>query len=311
MSQKDEALQEIAIIARNNKLTIAEIAAALAPALQKEKESSGILSRAFNYLGGILIFAGICTFVGFNWDHFGSAARVLITLGTGFAAFLFALAAMDDEKYDRAATPLLLVAALFQPMGIFVMLAEYSSGGEPLHGVLFMAAVMLIQQGVTFWAKKRTTLAFTTIFFASIFFVTLLEIWDVDDTAIAFLAGVSLLCTGFALGKSPHRPIAGFWYFWGSIFFLFSIGDTVQDKPYEIVFLAASTLIVYFSTVARSRTLLAIGTLGMLGYIGYFASEHFRDDSSFAVLLILLGVAFFGLGAMAIKLNKKFIAQKG
>lgn len=312
MSQKDDALQEIVTIVRNNRLTLADIAAALgAGAENKEKRDSNIIGRVFNYIGGILVFAGLCIFVGMFWESFGSVTKILVTLGTGFAAFLFALAAMDDAKYDRAATPLLIIAALFQPAGIFVMLDEFSSGGKPEHGILFMAALMVIQQGATFWHKRRTTLAFTTILFSTIFAVTLFEEMNMPEELNAIITGLALLGAGWALGKSPHRPISGFAYFCGSGALMFGVFDAVENTFFEISFLALAAFFVYASTVARSRVLLAMGTLGMLGYIGDFAFDHFDNQASFPILLMIIGIAFFGLGAMAIRINKKFITQKG
>lgn len=312
MSQKDDALQEIVTIAQNNKLTLADIAAALTPDMaQKEKRDSNIIGRVFNYLGGILVFAGVCIFVDMFWDGFGSVTRVLVTLGTGFAAFLFALAAMDDKKYDRATTPLLIIAALFQPAGIFVMLDEFSSGGKPEHGILFMAALMVIQQGATLWHKKRTILAFTTTLFATIFMVTLFEEMNMPEELNAIITGLALLVTGWAMSKSPHYPISGFAYFCSSAALMFGVYDVVKNSMIDFIFLALSTFFVYASTVARSRVLLVMGTLGMLGYIGDFAVEHFKDSAQFPILLIIIGISFFGLGAMAIRINKKFITQKG
>lgn len=312
MSQKDDALQEIVTIARNNKLTLADIAAALTPDLaQKEKSDSNIIGRVFNYIGGILVFAGVCIFVSMFWENFGSITKILVTLGTGFAAFLFALAAMDDAKYDRTTTPLLIIAALFQPAGIFVMLDEFSSGGKPEHGILFMAALMVIQQGATLWHKKRTTLAFTTTLFATIFTVTLFEEIGMPEEWNAIITGLALLSTGWVMGKSPHRPISGFAYLCGSAALMFGVFDVVKNTFFEIFFLALTAFFVYASTVARSRVLLAMGTLGMLGYIGDFAFDHFDNEASFPILLMVIGIAFFGLGAMAIRINKKFIAQKG
>jgi uncharacterized membrane protein len=312
MSQKDDALQEIVTIVRNNRLTLADITAALgAGAENKEKRDSNIIGRVFNYIGGILVFAGLCIFVGMFWESFGSVTKILVTLGTGFAAFLFALAAMDDAKYDRAATPLLIIAALFQPAGIFVMLDEFSSGGKTEHGILFMAALMIIQQGATFWHKRRTTLAFTTALFFTIFAVTLMEEMNMPEELNAIITGLALLGTGWVLAQSPHRPIAGFAYFCGSAALMFGVYETVENTFFEISFLALAAFFVYASTVARSRVLLAMGTLGMLGYIGDFAFEHFDNQASFPILLMTIGIAFFGLGAMAIRINKKFITQKG
>jgi|GEM_PF-255088 len=311
MSQKDDALQEAVTIIRNNNLTLSEIAAALGESAEnKEKHDSNIIGRVFNYIGGILVFAGLCIFVGMFWESFGSATKVLVTLGTGFAAFLFALVAMDDAKYDRAATPLLIIAALFQPAGIFVMLDEFSSGGKIEHGILFMAALMVMQQGATFWHKKRTTLAFTTTLFATIFTVTLFEEIGMPDQFNAIITGIALLGAGWALSQSPHRPISGFAYFCGAAALMFGVYDVVKNTFFEIAFLALAAFFVYASTVARSRILLAMGTLGMLGYIGDFAFDHFNNQASFPILLMVVGIAFFGLGAMAIRINKKFISGK-
>lgn len=312
MSQKDDALQEVVTIIRNNNLMLSDIAAALGGGAEnKEKRDSNIIGRVFNYIGGILVFAGLCIFVGMFWESFGSVTKILVTLGTGFAAFLFALAAMDDAKYDRAATPLLIIAALFQPAGIFVMLDEFSSGGKPEHGILFMAALMIIQQGATFWHKRQTTLAFTTILFSTIFAVTLFEEMNMSEELNAIITGIALLGTGWWLSQSPHRPISGFAYLCGSGALMFGVYDVVEGTVFEIAFLALAAFFVYASTVARSRILLAMGTLGMLGYIGDFAFDHFDNQASFPILLMVIGIAFFGLGAMAIRINKKFIVRKG
>ena len=311
MSTKQDALQEILTLARLNGLSAEDIIRAMGDKKEAAvKETGGVIARLFGYIGGILVFAGICIFIGQLWDDFGSYARVLVTLGTGFAVFLFALAAMDHEKYDRAATPLLLIAALFQPSGIFVMLEEFSRGGKPEHGVLFMAGVMLLQQGLTFWQKKRTTLAFTSIVFGGIFFATLLDIWEVDDELIGLCLGTSLMCISWALSQSPHRAISAFWYFIGSVILLVSFGDVVEGTAAEPLFLGLSAFLIFLSTRARSRTLLLVGTVAMLCYIGYFTGKHFGDSLGWPIILILCGVAFFGIGALALRINAKYIREK-
>lgn len=115
------------------------------------------------------------------WADFGSAARVIITLGKGFIAFIMAMMCLTDKKYERAATPLFLMAAILQPTGILVMLQEYSSGRDPRIGLIFMAIYMLIQQGATFIAKGHTVLAFSAILFGYIFFANLFDVWDMNE----------------------------------------------------------------------------------------------------------------------------------
>src|SRR5690606_26042700 len=141
------------------------------------------------------------------------------------------------EKFDRAATPLMLIANLFQPMGIFVMLDVFSRGGNPLHGVLFMAGIMILQQGATFIAKKRTTLAFTTTFFSAVFLSTLMEIYDSDHEWIALSLGCFLMCAAWSMSQSPHRAISAIWYLVGAVLMLVGFADIVHDTPVEPAFL--------------------------------------------------------------------------
>ncbi len=310
MSQKEEALQDIVSLARLNKITLDEISAALAmPAEQANKPSSSVLSKLLGYIGGIFVFAGIGVFISMYWDDFGSAARVIVTLGTGLVAFFMGLACLHDSKYEKAATPLFLISSFLQPTGILVMLHEYSSGGDVRHGILFMASYMLIQQGATFWAKGRTVLAFSAIFFGMIFLGYLFDVWDLNEKLIGLIVGTSLLCIAYALNRSKHLAIAPFWYFVGAILLLWSVFDAVKNTPFELLYLGLSALIIFLSTYVRSRTLLLVGTLSMLGYIGWFTAKHFANTVGWPIALVIIGIALIGMSALAIRLNNKYMKQ--
>ena len=310
MSQKDDALQEIVLLARNNEITLQDIKLALAGP-DKAAQSSGVLSRLFSYIGGIFIFAGIGVFVSMYWNDFNSEARVIMTLGTGFAVFIMGLVCLGERNYERAATPLFLIAAVLQPTGILVMLNEYAMGGDRRYGVLFMAACMLIQQSAAFWAKQRTALAFSAVFFGALFFVTLFDIWDFKANLIGTVMGFSLLCIAYALNQSRHLAIAPFWYFVGSLALLWSAFDIVEDTPLEVGYLGLAAFMIFLSTHVRSRTLLLVSTLAMLGYIGYFTAEHFANTVGWPISLVIIGIALFGLGSLAVRLNSKYIKQTG
>lgn len=309
MAQKEEALQDIVALARLHQISAAEITQALdtPQAEQTRQQSSGVLSKLFGYMGGIFVFAGICVFISMYWDDFGSAARVVVTLGSGIAAFIMALVCLHDKRYERAATPLFLTAALLQPTGIMVMLQEYASGGDPRHGVLFMAAYMLIQQGAVFWAKQRTVLAFSAILFGMIFFAYLFDIMGFDEDLMGAVIGVSLICIAYALQRSRHLAIAPFWYFIGAVILLWSVFDAVKNTPLELIYLGVAAGVIFLSTYVRSRALLLVGTLAMLLYIGYFTAKHFANTLGWPIALVLIGVALIGVSALAVRLNNKYI----
>ncbi len=308
MSLKDDALQDIVALAQHNQITLAEIAKALAAASeQPNARPASVLSKLFGYVGGIFVFAGVGVFISMYWDDFGSASRVIITLGSGLVAFVMGLVCLSDQKYERVATPLFLMASVLQPTGIMVMLQEYSSGGDVRHGLLFMAAYMLVQQGATFWAKQRTVLAFSALLFGCIFFANLFDIWDVDEKLIGIVIGSSLLCIAYAMQQSKHMAIAPFWYFVGAVLLLWSVFESVENSLLEPVYLGATAFIIFLSTYVRSRTLLLVGTLAMLIYIGYYTAEHFANTVGWPIALVIIGIALIGLSALAVRLNNQYI----
>lgn len=312
MANRQDALQDITQLMRSHGITLDDIAAALkgGPAV-KAKQGSSILARLFGYVGGLFIIAGMAFFIGMQWDDMSTASRILTTLGSGFCVFIMALTCTTRENLEKAATPLFLLAAILEPTGILVMLKEFSRGGNPAHGMMFMCCVMAIQQGFTFWAKDRTVLALTTIFFACSFFGIAFDLMKIDGNVIGFVMGASLSCIAYSLGKSKHKSLSPICYFFGSIMLLCAAGDVLHDKPYEILFLGLACAIIFLSTVVRSGTLLAVGTLATLGYVGYFMGEHFPDSLAGPVGLMLLGVMLIGAGVLAVRINNKYIKQKG
>lgn len=312
MANRQDALEDITALMKHHGITLDDIAAALKGGPEaKAKQGGSILARLFGYIGGLFIIAGMAYFVGMQWDHMNTASRILVTLGSGFCVFVMAVTCTTRDSLEKAATPLFLLAALLEPAGIIVTLDEFSRGGNPAHGMLFMCCVMAIQQGFTFWAKDRTVLALTTLFFGSFFFSIAFDLMRIDGNVIGAVMGLSLTCIAWSLGKSKHKSIAPICYFIGPIMFLCAAGDWLHNTPFEIIFLGLACGFIFLSTVVRSGTLLAVGTLATLGYTGYFMGKHFPDQLMGAVGLMVLGAMLIGAGVLAVKINNKYIKQKG
>lgn len=311
MSTRQDALTEVVDLIRRHDLSVEEVAAALrGDETFKAQKHSSILMRLFGYLGGLFILAGLAIFVAMQWDDLHSVGRILATLGVGFCVFILALVCTTREKLGAAATPLFLAAALLQPGGILVVMDEFSRGGEPAHGVLFMCLVMIIQQGCAFWVKQRTVLAFTTLFFSLVFCAVAMDLLEIPADIVGLTIGLSLTCIGWAIDRSRHQALAGLCYFFGSIFFLCGAADLLKGTVVEILFLGLACGIIFLSTVARSRALLGVGTVALLGYVGYFMDKHFDDSLAGPVGLMILGVLLIAAGVVAVKINNRFIRQK-
>ena len=313
MTDKTEALGEIVRIAAEHDISVAEATAALeaaaaTDAAQLPDQRSTVLMRVLAYLGGIFVFAGLGVFIAMNWDSMNFAARVVITLGSGIAAFIMALIAANDERYEKAATPLFLIAALLQPVGLLVIFEEFYRGDNWDNIGLIVAGVMATQQIMTLLKSQRTTLLFTGLIFVGAFLLILLDKLNVDYEITALIMGASILSLSAGLQGTKHEVITPFWYFVGSIWLLYGIFDLVEGSAIEVLFIAAASALVYMSTVVRSRTLLFVSTVGMLTYIGYFSAKNFVNSIGWPIALVLFGLLLIGMSAMAFKINKKYIS---
>lgn len=317
MVSKAQVLKEIVETARAHRISLEEISAAIGeePASESPEADNGkssILTRVLAYLGGIFVFAGLGVFISMNWESMNFAARVVITLGSGIAAYVLALIALNDERYEKAATPLFLIAALLQPVGLLVVFEEFYSSNEWDTVGLVTSGAMAIQQILTLIKTQRTTLLFTGIVFVVAFLLILFDMLDVDYDFTALVIGASLLSLSVGLDQSKHKVITPFWYFIGSSWFMYAVFSLLEGSVVEILFLAVVSGLVYLSTVVRSRTLLFVSTVGMLTYIGYFSEKHFVQSIGWPIALVLFGLLLIGLSSMAFRISKKYIrAQPG
>lgn len=312
MTAKQDALVEVVDIIKRHGLTLEEVYAALQNTAEfKAQKSSSLLMRIFGYLGGLFVISGVATFIGMQWNDLAPAGQIMCTLGIGFCMFIAAITCTTDEKLEMAATPLFLLAAILQPVGIAVLMEIFSRGGNPAHGVLFLTGVMMVQQGCAFVAKDRTVLAFTTLVFSGLFLFTALDLLEIPANLIGLVMGTSLTCIGWSLDRSKHKPLAWICYLAGTCMVLCVAADILRNTPFEILFLGLSCGVIFLSTVARSRTLLVVGTIALLSYVGYFMDKYFGGLLAGPIGLILVGVLLIGAGVAAVKVNNKYIKQKG
>jgi hypothetical protein len=174
-----------------------------------------------------------------------------------------------------------------------------------------MNLVMAIQQGCTFVAKRRTVLALTTIVFTLGFFTVAFDLLGVHHNLIGLVMGVSLTCIAWSLDRSRHRPIAGLAYFVGSGIFLAAAWDWLHDTPADPLFLALACGAIFLSAVARSRSLLLVATIALIGYLVEFITDRFGDNLSGPLLLIVVGFVLIGFGVLAVMFNNRFIVGVG
>lgn len=303
---KRSALEQIVMLAGVHNIGIDEIAAAMTHAPVTPAKKNGIIGRLFSYIGGVLVFCGIGLLISFIWDDIGSAQRVIVTFGSGLAAFILGIAAIRTSKGEKAATPLFLISGLMQPTGLFVFLDEYMpQSGDVMLAALFIFSTMAMQQGAAFYALRRTSLLFLTVFFWNGAIATGMDWLQWDGELIGVMLGISALCLSWGIGKTAHRAITPFWYFIGGTALLASWWATVEGGVLELSYLGLNAFLIWFSIAAASRALLFVSVLALISYISYFAWEYFAGVVIWPVLLIILGLITLGVSSYAVKLGHK------
>jgi hypothetical protein len=306
---RTQALAEIVATARRHGLSAVDIASALDGGRGPEggSRTRAVLVRVLGYLGGTFVFAGVGVFIALQWDAMNAAARVVMTLGSGATAFALAVLASRDVRYDKASTPLFLMAAALEPAGMLVAFDEFGAGGDWRWAALATCAAVGIQFGATFASLQRSTLLFLTVAFAALFWWTAFDLLDADDAVVALVLGASLLSTAVGVDRTVHRTVTPVWYLLGAAAFLYGLFDAVEGTPLEIVFLAAAAGFVYLSVMFHSRTLLFVATLAILGYTGWFTSEHFADSAGWPIALVVFGLIMIGLSALAFRIDRDYV----
>ena len=314
MDARAQALQALVTLARQHGLTADEIVAALDghdAAGDQQSRARHIVVRVLGYLGGTFVFAGVGVFIALQWDWMGSAARIVITLGSGLAACVLALVANADARYEKAATPLFLVAAALEPTGMLVGFGELGSGGDWRWAGLATCATMALQFGAVFASLRQSVLLFLSVSFAVLGAWSALDLLRVDGGVIALVLGATLLLASAGVDSTPWRGVTGVWYLIGGAAALAGLFELVERTPLELAFLAAAAGLVYVSAIVQSRALLAVSIAGILAYTGWFTSEHFADSIGWPLALVMFGLLMIGLSALAVRIDRDYVRPRG
>lgn len=312
MNQRNKAIAEIVAIARRNELSATEIIAALrvqGPTSEAHQDSS-VIRRLLAYIGGVFVFAGVVVYIDMFWADMNSAARIIITLGSGVVALTLAILLLKHDSLARASTPLFLIAACLQTAGIMVAFDELGSGGDPQLAALATTGVMLLQQLILVKRFQRSALLFIALIFGSLTFANTLDLMGLSGEITLVATGVSLLLLSYGIDKTQYSGVTPFWYFVGGAAFLWGAFHFLEDTPVHVLYLGLTAFTTYMSTLVRSRALLVTSTLAMIGYLGYFTTEYFLDSTGWPVALIFMGLALIGLSNIALRINRRYIAER-
>lgn len=304
METKQDVINQIRLLMKKHAITLKELASPETTS-QEKNESENKIKKFFSFLGGIFILSGLSVYISQYWASMNSFARVTVTLGVGVAFFIFAIVAVNDKRYKKVLTPFFVLAALFETSGMFVALREFFPYSSDWHKAgLLVFGTLLIQYVVTFLKYNRTVLLYFSLVFGAAFFGILFDYMNMNSNYSQTTIGFALVLISYGIDDTKHKSITPFWYLVGSSIFLFGIFSLVENTFIEPAFLAISILLIYVSTLVRSRSLLFTGTISLVSYIGYFSNKHFLQSLGWPLFLILFGLLLIAISVMTIRIGK-------
>lgn len=268
------------------------------------------LTYIMGYLGAAFIFAGLGLFITMVWDDLNSFNRVLITYGSGLVALVLGVVSIKDGKFIQAATPLFLMSAALLPTGMFVFLAEYGRGGDAQLASIIIFTILAAQYFTIFKKLNRTSLLFFAAFFWFNTVGITLDYIGMSAELIGIIVGFAVLAFAWCVDKTEHRAITPFNYFIGGFIFSISAFELCEDHLSDILYLPVVISMVIASVMVKSRALLIVSTISLLGYLGYFTNEYFADVTGWPLALMCMGILMIVISAYAVKLGKKISNEK-
>ncbi|MBL7669740.1 MAG: hypothetical protein JNM39_04585 [Bdellovibrionaceae bacterium] len=119
------------------------------------------------------------------------------------------------------------------------------------------------------------------------------------------LTGICAMSAAYGLQKAGWQTrLAGLGFLIGSVMAYTGLFDLVHKTPIEVLFFAITATMLYGCVVLQSRALLLTTVIAMLSYIGYFSAQHFVDSLGWPISLVLMGVAFLAVSALAMRVKR-------
>ncbi len=122
----------------------------------------------------------------------------------------------------------------------------------------------------------------------------------------SLLVGANLMLAAYGLHRAQRHPrLTMLGYLIGSAMAYTALFDLLQNTAAELLYLAVTAFALYVCTVLESRALLFTTVVAMLGFIGYYSAEYFANSLGWPVALVLMGLAFLAVGAIALRVKRR------
>ena len=228
--------------------------------------------------------------------------------------FVFGMMALHQGallwKYQRS---VLAFTTLFFVYGFLNVALDLI--GVPLAYIAIVLGASLFLVGTALEKTSHRVLAEAALFIA-VFWMNSGLFERIEEFTSAnwasLITGVCVIFAAYGMHKAQRYPrLIALGYFIGSIMAYAGLFDLVQNTSVELIYLAVTASVLYACVVLQSRALLLTTVIAMLAFIGYYSEKYFSNSLGWPVTLVLMGIFFLGIGAIAIKVKQRIEPMQG
>ena len=294
-------------------------------ALKDEKGETGdngwsfSITKVLYVLGAVIVILGLIIFVQELWDDIGSWGRVGVTLGLGLLMAMIGSGLMKKMPKEQLGTVFHLIGGILVPTGSLVALYELGTKTTSIWPVTWAIFMVFVFYLFLAWNHRHWVLSFFSIVNGTAFLYLLVGSLEesrlifIDDLYVylTMILGVTYIFMAKAFKDGFNNALVGVLLFVGSASIYIAGFDRLVDSGmWQFLYLLILMAGIYLSIEMKSRSVLFVVTVALLGYVGFITSKYFADSLGWSVSLVLLGFAFIGLGYGSIQINRKFIKEK-
>lgn len=288
--------------------------------ISTNQASSRNIINVLYSIGAIIAIVGVCILVGQNWDEIGVLGRLLVTAGISCLSYILGLT-LRNPGHKTLAQVMFTVSAALAPLGAYVVLKEAGIDFS-LNNEIIVSSIFTVLFGMALWISRYSILFLITIGFASVVYYSfIIKLLDNSYPGniikwATMLLGVAYISISYGYqslwnadghqSMKEKKAVQNILYGLGSLAILgsgISIGGI-----FDLLFIVFIFGAFYGSVYLKSRSMLILGALFLIGHIIKITSKYFVDSIGWPIAIIGVGFLIIGIGYMTYNLSKKYIS---
>ncbi len=320
--QKQALLDAVADGIRHKTVTKRDVLDAIDRGHDANAVSHLQLSEILYYIGGAIVFLGISILIGQNWTELNAFTKILVTLGSGIAAYFVGLAFIRDKRTERVGQAFFFLSALVLPLGLFVTFDQAGYETSSAFTNVLMSGALSAMYLASYAAFRKGVLLLFGIFFCTWLFFAVTSALISGNAVFGdwwrfyayrvLVAGLSYMLLGHYFQHSGKEEFTGPLYGFGVFGFLGAalvLGGWTPDASivWELLFPGLVFGAMFLSVYLRAKSFLVFGAIYLMIYILKITGEYFQDGLGWPLALVLAGLALIAVGYVAVYVNNKYL----